>query len=467
MKKQRQKGTITPALLVITGAFVVVIYGMLFALGVQFDSSNRQVAQEKALHVAEAGVNYYRWHLAHDPDDYQDGTGSEGPYEHEYVDPQGEAIGKFSLEITPPTAGSSVVTIRSTGWTYAYPKITRTIKVAYGQSSFAEYAFLQNASSWYGTNITVNGQIHSNNGIRMDGTNLSLVTSAKEDYMCGWETGCSPPENKPGIWGVGGDSGLWQFPVPPIDFETISFDLSNMRDTAQSQGLYLADSMAAGYHIEFFSNSTFSVKKVNSTGSLEGYQTPGSGLGQQGKGGCRDRDQIITDETLVGTYNVSDTPVIFAEDNLWVEGDVKGRITVAAAAFPIGSSDVEIWIPDNITYTSYEGQDALGLISQNNIYMARDVPDDFRIDAVMMAQQGSIIRHGYFDWCEGTTNAVRNKLTIYGSLITYDKSYWNFGSGPDSGFIEREIIYDTNILYAPPPFFPTSGEYEFISWVEE
>ncbi|MBU0570282.1 hypothetical protein KKB40_05940 [Patescibacteria group bacterium] len=467
--KRFLRGSVIPALLIITTAFVIIIYGILFVLTLQYDFSNRQVGSERSLHIAEAGVNYYRWHLAHDPTDYQDGTGGPGPYEHEYTDPQGSPIGKYSLEITPPRAGSSLVTISSTGWSYQYPNVKRKITVQYGQPSFAAYSFLNNASAWYGNGITVSGPIHSNNGIRMDGTNLSLVTSAKETYHCGSETGCSPPQWRPGVWGSGGDSGLWQFPVPPLDFDSISFDLAQMRSTAQTDGLYLAPSGNAGYHITFFDDGTFTVGEVTGTDYIWGYMVTGVGLGAHGQGGCRRRYQIINNETLVGTYNVADKPIIFVEDVLWIEGTLRGRVTVATASFPIGSSNVWVWIRDNLTYTTYDGSDTLGLISQNDIYFVRDVPNDFNIDAVLMAQQGSIIRHGYWSDCGDNPNAIRDKLTINGSVISYDKSYWNWTQSGSlvSGFIEREINYDANILYGPPPYFPTSGEYEFISWREE
>lgn len=461
------RGTITPAILVITSAFIVVIYGILFVLTLQFDFSRRQTSSELAINVAEAGINYYRWHLAHDPDDFTDGTGEPGPYVHDYVDPQGAEIGQFSLEITPPEDGSSVVTITSTGWTNEFPGVTRTIEAKYGIPSFSRYSFLSNASSWYGENITVNGQIHSNNGIRMDGTNLSLVSSAKDTYMCGSETGCHPPESKPGVWGSGGDSGLWQFPVPAIDFNSISFDFAQMKEDAEDNGLYLEPSNREGYHILFLSDGSVRVNEVEDTDWVYGYAVPGQGLGQDGQGGCRRRYQIIEDESFIGIYNVSDVPILFAEDDLWVEGSVQGRLTVAAAKFPIQSKYANIWIPNSITYTSYDGSDSLGLIAQNDIYLARDIPEDFQIDAILTAQQGKIIRHGYFDWCGGTSQAVKDKLTINGSLISYEKSYWNFGSGPTSGFIEREINYDANNLFNPPPYFPTSGDYEFISWEEK
>ncbi len=432
------------------------------------DSANRQAASEKALDIAEAGVNYYMWHLAHAPEDYNDGQGEvEGPYVHEYKDPEGSIVGSYSLEITPPQNGSTIVTIRSTGQTTNYPKIKRIIKAEYGIPSLAEYSFLSNASSWYGTGSVVNGRIHSNNGIRMDGTNTSLVTSAQEEYMCGSETGCHPPEPKPGVWGSGGDQQLWKFPVPYVDFDTVSLDFDRMKEAAKSLGLYLEESHASGYHLLFLNDGTVRINKVLSTMVLRGYSIPGQGLGVFGEGGCRDTDQLIGSETYIGTYNLSVTPIIFAEDNLWVEGTVRGRVTVAAVRFPLTSSNAVIWIPDNITYTTHDGSDALGMVAQNNIYFTRDVPEEFQVDAIMVAQKGSILRHGYFEDCEGTTGAVKQKLTINGSMISYYKSYWNFGTGPESGFLNREINFDTNAHYNPPPYFPTYGQFEFISWSEE
>lgn len=431
------------------------------------DSSNRQTASEKALNIAEAGINYYRWHLAHAPEDYQDGQTEEGPYTHEYKDPQGSLIGYYTLEITPPQNGSTVVTIKSTGWTSNYPKIKRIITAQYGIPSMAEYSFLSNASAWYGVGSVINGRVHSNNGIRMDGVNTSLVSSAKQTYLCGSETGCHPPTWHPGVWGTGGDQQLWDFPAPYVDFDTISLDLATMKSAAEDVGLYLNGSNKSGYHLVFQNDGTVNIYIVLSTSILEGYSVPGQGVGAFGAGGCRNRNQIIKSESFVGTYNVSENPIIFIEDDIWVEGSVKGRVTVAAIDFPLTSSDAVIWIPNNIEYTRYDGSDVLGLVAQNNIYFTRDVPEYFQVDAIMIAQKGGIIRHGYFDDCEGTEGAVKEKLTINGSLISYYKSYWNFGTGPESGFRQREINFDMNAYYNPPPYFPTYGEYEFISWTEE
>ena len=451
------RGSITPALLIITSAFVVVIYGMLSVLSLQLDASHRQTAQEEARNIAEAGINYYRWHLAHDPNDFQDGTGNPGPYTHDYHDPQGNITGSYTLDITPPINGSSVITIKSTARTLQYPNVQRTITAQYGKQSLTKFSFLQNSSSWYGTGITVNGEVHSNNGIRMDGINNSLVSSAQETYTCGGETGCNPPQSRPGVWGSGPNSFLWDFPIPAVDFDSISFDFANMRDSAIADGLYLAPSGSRGYHL-IFNGNTFEVRRVTGTNYYNGYSADD---------GCQRRYQIITSETSTGTYNIVDNPIIFAEDHLWVEGLLDGRTTVTAARFPIDSNQMNIWLRGNITYAQYDNSDSMGLIAQNDIYFVRNLPNDFKVDAALMAQKGKIIRHGYLSWCGGTSQAVKNSLTINGSVISFYKSYWNFGSGPSSGFITRTITYNSDLLYNPPPYFPVTGDFEIISWREE
>ena len=95
--------------------------------------------------------------------------------------------------------------------------------------------------------------------------------------------------------------------------------------------------------------------------------------------------------------------------------------------------------------------------------------DNFVINAAMLAQSGKIIRHFYGYWwrCSWYSNAVRNNLTILGTVISKEKSYWNWGTQPYSGFETRNVMYDQGMVYEPPPYFPVSGEYQFISWKEE
>jgi len=98
----------------------------------------REKNKLEAFAVAEAGIEYYRWHLAHASADFQDGTGVPGPYNHPYYDKDGNQIGQFSLTITPPPAGSTIVTVASAGTVLGDPSIKKIIQVRMGIPSFAK-----------------------------------------------------------------------------------------------------------------------------------------------------------------------------------------------------------------------------------------------------------------------------------------------------------------------------------------
>ena len=438
------------------GVMAAVIISLLGYFFLQYRLTLQESSRATALEIAEAGVNYYRWHLAHAPADFTDGTGGPGPYVHSYYDPEGGEIGKFSLEIEQPFSGSTIVNIISTAWTNRFPNAKRTIQARYGVPSVAQYSFLSDASSWYGSNITINGRIHSNNGIRMDGTNLSSVNSHKETYLCGSETGCNPAENMPGVWGAGGSQALWQFPVTKIDFDSITADLASIRTAAIDNGTQFTDSGAFGYHLDFQADGTLDIFTVTSTGTRRGYNN----------GVCSNLNERIFSQTLVGSYDLATNSVFFFEDNIWVEGTVNGKVTVVASHYPFESGETTIWIRDDIVYDAKDGGSVLGLISKDDIYYTLDLPNNFEINAAMIAQNGQVVRRHYNSSCASYSNAVRDELSIYGSLMSREKSYWNWGSGPSSGFETRTVNYDSNLFFSPPPYFPTTGQYQFISWQE-
>lgn len=456
-------GTITPALMVITSAFIIIIYGLLFILGLQFDYSHRQVAADKALNIAEAGINYYRWHLSTDPNDFQDGTGVSETYEHDFTDPQGGVIGKFELTIDPPTDSDPIVTITSVGSTIQYPKVKRTVEAKFGRVSLTRFAFLHNSNIWFGNNVTVNGPVFSNGGIRQDGTNTSTVESSKVTYTCGIESACNPPEEKPGVWGNGEIDELWSSGVPRIDFDSILVNFITMKSSAQSSGLYLPPSGDQGYHLVFADDGTVDIYEVTGVNTIKGWSL---------EYGCVNLNEEIASQTGVGSYSLVDNELIFVEDNVWVEGVVNGKTTVVSAVFPLGSFNPTIWIPNNLTYLDKDGTDKLGLVSEKDITFGRDVPEYFKVNGALLAQNGRIIRHhyGYFG-CKSTGNdKIKKEFEFYGSLISNQRAYWNFSSSgahtPAAGFQDTILNYDATLLNDPPPYFPSTGEYEFISWSE-
>lgn len=417
------------------------------------------VNKEQALQIAEAGINYYQWRLAHYPNDYQDGTNTNGPYVHDYTDLDTQTvIGSYSLVITPPPNGSTIVTIASTGWTSNNISVKKTITAKYGIPSLAIYSFLSNDIVWIGPSETVNGQMHSNNGIRFDGIGNAPITSARSTYTCSANQGSPCPAVKNGVWGSASQAvqNFWQFPVPAIDFSSLTSNLASMKSSAQSGGIYLPPSNKNGYSLVFNTDGTVSIYKVTSLVS--------DPTGWDVNWIAHNEDIDYNARSLQYTVAIPSNGIIYIEDNTWVEGTVNGRVMVAAAKLPyVATTAPNIYIQKNILYQAKNGINVLGLLAQKDIIVTFGAPTNLEIDAALISQNGST---QFFYYPNGT--AIKNKISIYGSIMTFGQWTWNWVDGNDnnvSGFATTASTYDNNLLYAPPPGFPlSSSNYKQLSW---
>lgn len=97
----------------------------------------------QAFASAEAGLEYYRWHLAHFPSDLTDGTGHTGPYAHTIRDAFGNTVGTSTLSITGDVycGTTTSVTITSRG-TSANPAYTQTLSARYAKPSIAAQSYI-------------------------------------------------------------------------------------------------------------------------------------------------------------------------------------------------------------------------------------------------------------------------------------------------------------------------------------
>ncbi|MCF7835707.1 MAG: hypothetical protein K9M15_01140 [Candidatus Marinimicrobia bacterium] len=465
-KNKHNQGSILILVIVFGSVFSVLFGGTFGYIFTQHKFQAGKIEREKALDIAEAGVNYYRWRLAHYPDDLQDGTGESGPYEHEYSDPEGEAVGKFSLDIVgvDQCGFPSAIDITSTGWTYDEPSFTREIKVRYSRPSVAEYAYIINSSVWAGSDRVISGKYHSNGGIRMDGVSDSLVSSAEEVWNCTSSFGCDDPyEEKPGVFGDGGGDllGLWQYPVEPVDFNAISLDLSQMKTVAQSDGLYFAKPTSGkGYHVIFKQDGTFDLYRVISVNSTRGYDS---------EEGWHWDYHDIKKESFLQNYNIpSGCSLIFVEANLWVEGVVNGKVSIASANLVNPNTDTDVILNGNITYADSDGSDGLLVLGQNNVLIPLYSPDEMELNGIYIAQKGHFGRNhyscsSYWPWCD------RQSLEMSGSIISNGRvgTQWTSGGVFSSGYRNRENSYDRKLMTSPPPLTPFSDdEFGFIKWEE-
>ena len=467
------------------GAIGLLILGGIINWGaVSGRSAARFSANEQSFAIAEAGVEYYRWHLAHAPTDFQDGTGAPGPYVHDYFNQDNQKIGAFTLTITPPPVGSTVVTVKSEGRVTVDSNARRTVEAVLAIPSIAKYAVAANAKMRFGAGTEVFGPIHSNDGIRFDGVTHNLVTSAKASYddadhsgpdEYGVHTHIAPtdPLPPPPPSGPPARADIFQagrvFPVPAVDWNGFTADLANIKAAAQADGRYFGSSGKSGYRLTFKvvgGVTLFDLVKVTSLAAVPSNcdsvgSQPGWGswsVNNTGSAGSNTLNQPLPPNGL-----------FFFEDHVWVEGTIDGaRLTVAAGTFPdsatYSSSNKHITVNNNLRYTNSDGSDVIGLIAQGNLNVGMKSLTDLRIDAALIAKNGRVGRY-YYETPGCAPYDHRDTITLYGMIGT--KERYGFAYTDGTGYTNRIITYDARLLYGPPPSFPlTSDHYQVISWRE-
>ncbi|OGI25743.1 MAG: hypothetical protein A3J76_00130 [Candidatus Moranbacteria bacterium RBG_13_45_13] len=520
--RNNSKGSVLTYLLV--GMFIasILLVSIVQYITSQIKYGFHNYYKEEAFQIAESGMNFYKWYLAKEmetrttPQDVLDFWANSDPIGTEHdcdeagayvVDYEYSGVsGHYCLEVTPPDEWSTIFTVRSVGWTDREPNTKRTIQVRFRRPSFSEYMIVGNQQFVLNDEAVVHGRLHSNEGISFNGTAYNVVSSEQEDYYyIGGIIGIGAG-TKPGVWTywpgeynntldqdvfqvgkqIGTDDGAthWDFPSANayIDFaRTESQEGINPPEAGDpcnptghtfcdSNGCYFTN-CGEGQHI-IFGGNTMTVCTVNSY-CTNAFCTRGFNIFYYGKysiknykmanGGAGTCDSCSG--SCASTYTIPTNGAIFVEDNAWVEGTLgtssnHKRVTVVAADDTDPGKTVFIG-RNNITYSSYDGQDIMGLLGENNIEIIRYSQNNLRIDGAVMAKNGRVGRDTYLlDW--------PNSVTFFGSVISYGR--FNVGKGIiptwDVGYQHVYLNFDNNLLYWPPPFFPTGTGYTVDLWEE-
>ncbi len=460
--------------LVIMTVVMILLTSIVTFVSSYLQYSLKQRDREQALHIAEAGIHFYRWYLAHQLDgrtasqiqtfwDAGTALGQSTPYVSSF------GGGEYSITVTPPSSGQTIVYITSTGQTNRYPDQSRTIRVRLRRPSWSEYAALTDEAVRFGTGTEVFGKLHSNNGIRFDGLAHNVVSSAVDEYNDPDHTGANefgvhthvntPPssginnafraaEAPPST--VATRTDVFEagrvFPVVPLDFSGLLGDLSLMKSEAQSgtNGSRYFDNTRQGRHIILKSNDTFDIRTVQSFNAST--------------------NEIINYNGGWSNYPIPNGGVIFVENNVWLEGTVNGRRVTVVAANLISASQKTVYLGKDLRYTNYDCTDMIGVIGQNDVEVYRQSNDILRLDAALLAQSGRVGRANYTG-----AYAIRDTITVYGSIVSnqrYGFAWADTMGNHVSGYQTRNLYYDNNLLYCPPPYFPTGTQYELDLWEE-
>ena len=502
---KKKGGDILVSVIIFAAIAVTVITGLVNWGGELLSDIRSAATKEQAFQIAEAGIDYYRWHLAQYPTDYQDGTATSGPYYHNFYDKNGNLIGQYALSITAPLAGSTKVTITSTGTTTASPTLKRVIQAALAEPSLAQYAVVASDYLRFGAGTVVNGPITSNKGIHFDGTANNIVSSAMATYTdpdwdgnpndnnsggsCtnvsyGVHTCISPADPSPPS-AMATNTAVFtagrQVSVPAVDFTGLLSNLSTLLTVADGGGSCTSapcwkPSGSLGYHM-VINGSTYTMYKVTALQSTPNNCTNDANETGWGTWSIQVNGSgtITGQSSAIGTYSFPANGVVFVEDNLWVDGQTNGVRATIAAGFGSNGLVPNITVNNNLTYGG--STDALGLIAQNNVSVGLLSPATLTIDAALVAENGRVGRNYYNASCvvNSTNYYARTTLNLLGMIVTATRygfqwtgSAYSCGGSIGSigsGYCTRNITYDGNLLYSPPPDFPlASTQYQLASW---
>jgi hypothetical protein len=200
----------------------------------------------------------------------------------------------------------------------------------------------------------------------------------------------------------------------PIDFNTFTSSLDDIKRAAQASGNYTDDTVAAR-RIVFQSDGTYTLQSCTATCTNPGNNpqpTWGSAT----------------------TYNVPANGAIYSEKPVVVSGVVDGRVTIA--------SNEDVIVAGDISYEN-AGDDVLGLIGKDEIIIAKYAPTTLNWRAAVIAQNGA--RHS---WDSSGSHTLANHT---GSTASKGSPYMDM-------FDTRNYYYDPPLQYLPPPWFPVLDE---------
>lgn len=478
-----EQGFILPGVLsfiiaasIIGTALLTIILNNFFVVGNNIDS-------QQSFNIAEAGLNYYLWHMAHNGTDYKDGQSTPatpdatlgyGPYVHTYTDSNAKNAGTYTLWIKPQGNGSTIATVRSIGKA-AGSDITRTVQAQIGASSFASYGLVSNTDFWFGENESANGPIFSNAGIHMDGASSDTVSSANATYTpSNGHYRAGEAGTHPGVWCSTSvtspvncntrDKNNWLYPKPSVDFNQVSGSLCTMKKTAFSD--YSSTSSLAGQsnacsqtpttrtnaYIPQYSSSGFSstngyLIELNSGGSYTNGTYSNVTYNLYKVSGENDQQSsystALTKTAVATNIAVPPSGVIYVEDNVWVRtnGNFRGRVTIASGRLASATQTTDITIADNVLYKAKDGTDSIGLVTEGNVLVAPYAPPssgsfNFEVDAATLAQTKSVTWPQYYDGTNTPTKgwvSANQTFTFYGSVATNQDWTWNYSYGNNPG----------------------------------
>lgn len=502
--KKIKKGSAIAYGLVIIAAISILLVSVLQFVASQIRYASYVEEKERVFHMAEGGIDFYRWYLAHaieakSPQEIAEfwegdplGFGEGNSYAKDYLDNNYIKIGESLISANLSSPGDyNIIEVTSTGSTVEKPDIIRTVKATLRRSIWSDFAVISDGIVCFDKYWTINGMVIGNSGVHFNGVANNIVMAGIPSYDDDNPLHATY-NDKDGVWTempYDADEGCiyndeldecvfnagTKFPAPEKDFTGVTQYMQSIRTESMEPdgdtendctdtGCYF-DNAVEGRHI-ILKSDTFDMCPVSEYWTNNGtkHHYPKKYKKISSSGTCN-----TCSGDCLQTFTIPDEGVIFVEDNIWLEGTVDGkRVSIAAASVSDPNTNPNIFIMNHIQYTHLDGTDTLGILAEGDIEILKDTPDDLKINGAVLAQNGAVTKPEYNpNCCGGGCTDNKNYIDIFGCVIT--KNGLNFSlhkeSCPDLKEY-RTITYDNNLYLYPPPFFPADSFYYVDLWEE-
>lgn len=197
-------------------------------------------------------------------------------------------------------------------------------------------------------------------------------------------------------------------------------------------------------------------------------------------------DTVVTQGSSTTTYVGTTNGVIYSTGNITslsgqlADSSMSGSTLVRRNAFTI-ATDVNngknITVTNNLTYKTQPDRNqawdsalnlksaALGLVARN-VIVSSSAPANLTLDAVVMAG-GRSTADGSFYVSNYSSKTPTGTLRLRGGVIQKKRGpvgTFNASTGSISTGYTKDYSYDTRMAVNPPPYFPTTGTYERLSF---
>lgn len=333
------------------------------------------------------------------------------------------ADGKFTTAVTDVGINQIRVLTRAT-----FMDQVSTVMVLLQPSSFSRFGYYSNIEGniWWITGDTVWGPMHTQDNLRVAGRPafMQRATSLKSiKYYNG-----PPPKDNPQFLG-GYESGV---------SVSLPSNLNPLLTAAQNGGRVFSGPDSV--YIEFMSNGNVKWKQgVSSSWNID----------------------LLTSFAPNGVIYANGT-------NVHVSGTVNGRVTIGAGGTTGASKEGNIWLDDDLRYAQDPrlgpSDDICGLVAENNILItdnSNNNGNDFYLDASCFSRNGGFTAQNY------GSRGIEGRIRLLGGIQQNRRgAVGTFsGSSLNNGFL-KDYRYDNRLMFDAPPYFPTTGNYEIVSWFE-